>query len=150
MAAEVATAGLCGGAAARLALAAGKPALLWARRIADTETPVSAALKLFERERGDWILESVEGGETRGRYSLIGLAPDLVFRSFGARCAINPHWATDQAAFADCAGDTMAQLRQLVQRCRIAAAVRQPGNWANRACRRRSGSLKRRLVRAAA
>ena len=64
--------------------------------IADTETPVSAMLKLFEPGRGDFVLESVEGGTVRGRYSLIGLAPDLVFRANGARAEINRHWLTSR------------------------------------------------------
>ncbi len=70
-------------AAARRQLAAGRTALVWRRLVADTETPVGAALKLIEPERGDFLLESVEGGEVRGRYSLLGLAPDLVFRATG-------------------------------------------------------------------
>ena len=53
--------------AARAALAAGCPALLWRRQVVDTETPVGAALKLIEPGRGDFLLESVEGGATRGR-----------------------------------------------------------------------------------
>ncbi|HBM06170.1 MAG TPA: anthranilate synthase component I, partial [Erythrobacter sp.] len=55
---------------ARTALAQGTPALIWREIVADTETPVGAALKLFEEGRGDFLLESVEGGEVRGRYSL--------------------------------------------------------------------------------
>ncbi|MGV4428971.1 hypothetical protein ACPWSQ_24455, partial [Pandoraea pneumonica] len=75
-------------------LAGSRPALIWRRQIADTETPVAAALKLIEPGRGDFLLESVEGGATRGRYSLIGLAPDLVFRAHGHDAAINRHWAS--------------------------------------------------------
>ena len=73
-----------------------KPQLIWRKRIADTETPVSAALKLFVAERGDFILESVEGGETRGRHSLIGIAPDLVFRAAGNTAEINNQWMSDR------------------------------------------------------
>ena len=105
--------------AARAALAAGKPALLWQRQVADTETPVAAALKLIEPGRGDFLLESVEGGETRGRHSLIGLAPDLVFRAHGAEAAINPHWLTDRDAFAPCDAPTLDALRALVASCRM-------------------------------
>ena len=68
------------GAAALAALAAGKPALVWRKLIADTETPVGAALKLMQPGRGDFLLESVEGGEVRGRYSLLGLDPASVAR----------------------------------------------------------------------
>ena len=101
-------------------LNAGRPALIWRTMVADTETPVSAMLKLAERERGDFILESVEGGSVRGRYSLLGLAPDLMFRAYGERAEINRDWASDREAFVPCAGDTIAALRALVASCRIA------------------------------
>ena len=78
-------------AAAAQLLGEGKPALVWRDMVADTETPVSAALKLIESGRGDFLLESVEGGAVRGRYSLIGLAPDLVFRAQGTAAAVNRH-----------------------------------------------------------
>ena len=102
---------------AEAALAAGRPALLWRRQVADTETPVAAALKLIEPGRGDFLLESVEGGATRGRHSLIGLAPDLVFRAHGDTAEVNRHWASDRTAFAP-AGATLAALRTLVAECR--------------------------------
>ena len=110
---------ILGEQAARDALTTGQPALVWTRRIADTETPVSAALKLIEPERGDWILESVEGGETRGRYSLIGLAPDLVIRGQGTAAEINRHWATDRSGFTPLDGNPLTALRALVAECRI-------------------------------
>ncbi|MFM6853032.1 MAG: anthranilate synthase component I family protein, partial [Sphingopyxis sp.] len=100
-------------------LHAGRPALVWARRIADVETPVSAALKLIEPGRGDWMLESVEGGATRGRYSLIGLAPDLVVRGHGVQTSINRQWATDRNAFVQMDAPPLDALRQLVAECRV-------------------------------
>ncbi|MBS0479574.1 MAG: chorismate-binding protein [Proteobacteria bacterium] len=102
-------------------LAAGKPALVWRRQIADTETPVAAALKLIEPGRGDFLLESVEGGAVRGRHSLLGLAPDLVFRAHGERAEINRHWLTDRAAFADADEPTLSAFRNLVASCRMDA-----------------------------
>ena len=54
-----------------------KPALVVRRRVDDTESPVSAMLKLNPMSAGLVLFESVVGGETRGRYSFIGLAPDL-------------------------------------------------------------------------
>jgi anthranilate synthase component 1 len=71
------------------ALAASRPAFVWRRQIADIDTPVSAALALIEPGRGDFLLESVEGGQTRGRHSLIGLAPDLVFTAHGDKAQVN-------------------------------------------------------------
>ena len=105
--------------AARHALATGRPALLWRRQLADTETPVAAALKLIEPGRGDFLLESVEGGSVRGRHSLIGLAPDLVFRAVGETAEINAHWLTDRGAFAPCSAPSLPALRALVESCRM-------------------------------
>ena len=100
-------------------LKAGEPALVWRKIIADTVTPVGAAAKLIEPGRGDFLLESVEGGEIRGRYSLLGLDPDLVFRASRADAAINPSWQKDRDAFVQCESESLAALRQLVQDCRI-------------------------------
>lgn len=110
--------GTDGIASARAALAAGKSALVWRRQIADTDTPISAALKLFEADRGDFLLESVEGGAVRGRYSLIGLAPDLVFRAKGHQAEINRRWMTDRDAFVPEQSDALEALRALVAECR--------------------------------
>jgi len=106
-------------AAAREQLAAGKPALVWRKLVADTETPVGAALKLIEPGRGDFLLESVEGGAVRGRYSLLGLDPDLVFRATGHACEVNRDWRHDREAFERLPGDALAELRALANSCRI-------------------------------
>ncbi|MCC6941432.1 MAG: anthranilate synthase component I, partial [Novosphingobium sp.] len=100
-------------------LSAGKPALIWRKLIVDTETPVGAALKLMESGRGDFLLESVQGGEVRGRYSLLGLDPDLVFRATGEAAEINRIWRHDKAAFAPLPDNALAELRTLVAACRI-------------------------------
>ena len=113
--------------AARAALADDKPALIWRRQVADTETPVSAALKLMEEGRGDFLLESVEGGATRGRHSFIGLAPDLVFRAEGRQAAINRDWLNNQQDFAPESGDSLAALRRLVKDCRMEVPDELPG-----------------------
>ncbi len=102
------------------ALAAGSPSLIWREIVADTLTPVGVAARLIEPGRGDFLLESVEGGEVRGRYSLIGLDPDLIFRATGSSCAINRAWRNDRAAFETLPGESLAELRALVNECRIA------------------------------
>lgn len=101
------------------ALASGRPALVWRKVVADCDTPVGAAHRLIEPGRGDFLLESVEGGEVRGRYSLLGLDPDLVFRASGGEAAINAMWRHDRHAFGPCEGDAMHELRALSQKCRI-------------------------------
>jgi anthranilate synthase component 1 len=101
------------------ALLQGRAALVWRRIIADSDTPVGAARRLIVPGRGDFLLESVEGGEVRGRYSLLGIDPDLVFRAKGAAAEINRDWRQDRGAFQPCAGDALAELRSLAAACRI-------------------------------
>ena len=108
-----------GRAAALEALAGGRGAVVWQRLIADVETPVSAALKLIAPGRGDWVLESVESGETRGRYSLIGLDPDLMFEVRGDAARINRDWQRDRENFAPVAAPALQALRDLVAECRF-------------------------------
>jgi anthranilate synthase component 1 len=98
---------------------AGRAQVVWTRIVADTETPVSAMLKLGLDGRGGFLLESVEGGAVRGRYSLLGLAPDLVWRAQGDSCEANPRFQDDPQAFAPCAGGTLAELRKLVAGIRM-------------------------------
>lgn len=102
------------------ALAGGRSALVWRRIVADCDTPVGAARRLMVEGRGDFLLESVEGGEVRGRYSLIGLDPDLVFRAHGDAAAINRDWQQDRETFAPCPEDALTALRTLAADCRIA------------------------------
>lgn len=80
----------------------------------DIETPVSAWLKLAVAGRGDFLLESVEGGRSRGRYSLIGLDPDLLFRAHGGRAEVNPKWRLDRNAFRAHDLPTLDALRRTV------------------------------------
>ncbi|WP_419180072.1 anthranilate synthase component I family protein [Erythrobacter oryzae] len=105
--------------AAIASLAAGRPSLVWRRIIADSDTPVGAARRLIVPGRGDFLLESVEGGEVRGRYSLLGLDPDLVFRAKGAAAEINRDWKLDPEAYVPLAGGALAELRALADACRI-------------------------------
>jgi anthranilate synthase component 1 len=101
------------------ALHADAPALVWRKVIADCDTPVGAARRLIEEGRGDFLLESVEGGEVRGRYSLLGLDPDLVFRAYAGRAEINREWRRDREAFEDVPGNPLDGLRALARSCRI-------------------------------
>src|SRR5262245_8242797 len=99
---------------------AGQPQVVWTSLVADLETPVSAMLKLAEGRPYSCLLESVEGGAVRGRYSGIGLKPDLIWRCFGARAEINRHARQDLAAFEPCSGQALDELRDLIEQTRIA------------------------------
>jgi anthranilate synthase component I len=88
--------------------------------VADLETPVSAYLKLARNRAGNmFLLESVEGGAQRGRYSMIGLDPDLIFRSTGERAEINRRALIDPGAFTPVPGDPLRALRTLLEESRI-------------------------------
>ncbi len=67
----------------------GGNALLWRHEVADLLTPVAAFLKLGHGRPYAFLLESVEGGTARGRYSVIGLDPDLIWRVDRGSAAIN-------------------------------------------------------------
>ena len=81
------------------AYAAGRPQVVWTSLVADLETPVSAMLKLAEGRPYSFLLESVEGGAVRGRYSGIGLKPDLIWRCRGDRAEVNRQARQDLRAF---------------------------------------------------
>ncbi len=97
----------------------GSPQLVWTKLIADLETPVSAMLKLARGKAMSILLESVEGGAVRGRYSVIGLEPDIVWRAFGDRPEINRAPAEDASAFKPMKGGTLGALRALLEESRI-------------------------------
>jgi anthranilate synthase component 1 len=77
----------------------GEPQVVWTTLVADLETPVSAFLKIASGKPISFLLESVEGGAVRGRYSIIGLEPDLIVRADGKSAEINRQAATDPKAF---------------------------------------------------
>jgi anthranilate synthase component I len=101
------------------AYAAGKPSVLYTRLVADLETPVSTMLKLADGRAHSFLLESVEGGAVRGRYSMIGIKPDLVWRSRGDKAEINRRFRADTQAFEACREGALASLRKLVAESRI-------------------------------
>jgi len=82
--------------------------------IADLETPVSLMLKLAADLPNSFLLESVEGGAVRGRYSMIGLRPDVIWRAQGNQAEINRRALDDPDAFEPCPRDTLESLRALL------------------------------------
>ncbi|MGO9545671.1 MAG: anthranilate synthase component I [Rhodomicrobium sp.] len=99
--------------------AVGKPQLVSARLIADLETPVSAMLKLSAGRPYSFLLESVEGGAVRGRYSIIGLDPDILWRAHGNLAEINEVPLKDPGAFKACKAGTLNALRELLDVSRL-------------------------------
>lgn len=97
----------------------GQAQVLWTRLVSDLDTPVSAMLKLGRGRSNCFLLESVTGGSVRGRYSLIGLKPDLIWRCRGTASEINRNAATDPDSFSPCQGDPLKVLAALLDESRI-------------------------------
>jgi anthranilate synthase component 1 len=97
----------------------GEAQVVWATLVADLETPVSAFMKIADGKPMSFLLESVEGGDTRGRYSILGMAPDLIWRTQGTRAEINRSAATQPDVFAPCTQPPLEALRALLAESRI-------------------------------
>ena len=97
----------------------GTPQLLWTRLVSDLESPVSFMLKLMQRGEPSFLLESVLGGEARGRYSIIGLQPDLIWRCHGNRAEINRKGNWDEDSFEPCWEDGISSLRSLIAESKL-------------------------------
>ena len=95
----------------------GRGQVVYLRRIADLETPVSAFLKLADSHDNTFLLESVQGGEWRGRYSVIGIEPDLVWRVQDGRAEISDRGSTFSAA--QSSDHPLDSLRALVRDIRM-------------------------------
>ena len=89
-------------------------ALVWTRRISDLETPVLALLKLGAETPGSFLFESVQGGAWRGRYSIIGLKPDLVWRIRNGEAQTSRGGFEDAAFKPMRAGSPLDALRQVL------------------------------------
>jgi len=97
----------------------GAPQVIWTTLVADLETPVSAFLKVASASAPSFLLESVEGGAVRGRYSMIGLHPDLIFRVTGGHAEINRTALVAPQAYQPCLLPPLEMLRELIAECRI-------------------------------
>ena len=98
---------------------AGENQLVYSRLAADLDTPVSVMLKLSDAQKDSFILESVTGGEIRGRYSIIGLKPDLIWRCHGTTSDLNREARFDPKNFVALDGNPLDGLRALIAECRI-------------------------------
>ncbi len=100
--------------------ASGKAQVVWTTLVADMETPVSAFLKLTRGEPNAFLLESVEGGATRGRYSIIGCMPDALWKCEHGIAAVNyaPQHQPDR--FEPCAEPALDALKAFLKQSEIA------------------------------
>jgi anthranilate synthase component 1 len=93
---------------------AGRNQVVYTRLAADLDTAVSLMLKLAGAARDAFILESVTGGEVRGRYSIVGLKPDVTWRCHGETAEINRQARFDSESFETEAAGPLESLRALI------------------------------------
>ncbi|MBE7731624.1 anthranilate synthase component I [Devosia faecipullorum] len=98
---------------------AGKSGIVWRRVVADLETPIGTYLKLAAGRTHSFLLESVQDGTTRGRYSIIGLLPDLILKVEDGKAAINRSAQSAPEAFEPLDDMPLDALRALVAESRI-------------------------------
>lgn len=95
------------------------PQLVSTTLIADLETPVSTFLKLHKEEEPCFLLESVQGGETLGRYSIIGIKPDMLWKCRGQKAEINRKATLNDKDFEPVAETSLDSLKKLLRDCRL-------------------------------
>ena len=86
---------------------------VWTEILADMETPVSAFRKLSSGAEYAFLLESVEGGESIGRYSFIGFDPEILIRARNSEIDLIRGGNEETVEGYD---DPMAFLREFMQR----------------------------------
>jgi len=99
---------------------AGQNQVVYTRLAADLDTPVSLMLKLAEAKKDSFMLESVTGGEVRGRYSIVGMKPDLIWECRGTTARVNRQARFDPDAWEEMDSDPLTALRAVLAESRIA------------------------------
>ena len=98
---------------------AGNNQIVYTRLAADLDTPVSLMLKLAGGAQNAFVLESVTGSEVRGRYSIIGMKPDMIWRCRGETSEVNRTARYDPDAFTPLDGNPLDALRALIAESKI-------------------------------
>jgi anthranilate synthase component 1 len=98
---------------------AGQGQILFRRVVADLETPIGTYLKLADGRKNTFLLESVQDGAIRGRYSIIGLLPDVILKVENSEASINRTANIDAEAFEPIAEAPLDALRSLVNASKI-------------------------------
>ena len=106
-------------AACLAAYDAGRGTLIWSSLVADLETPVAAYMKLAAGRPNSFLLESIENGTARSRYSIIGMAPDLVWRCRNGVAELNRHARSAPHAFVPEPRPALESLRAVIDETRM-------------------------------
>ena len=95
----------------------GKPLIIQKELIADFETPISSLIKISKNEKYSFLLESVEGGDQRGRFSLLGCDPDIIWEI--KKDKVNLQCFDDSIDLSFLSKDPIKSLKQLVSFSKI-------------------------------
>lgn len=89
----------------------GRNQVVYSKLTSDLDTPVSIMLKLAGAKKNSFILESVTGGEIRGRYSIIGMDPDLIWKCEEEQSFLS----SGDSIFKPISGQPLSVFRDLLQ-----------------------------------
>jgi anthranilate synthase component 1 len=92
----------------------GRAQIVFRRVVADLETPIGAYLKLADGRQNTFLLESVQDGAIRGRYSMIGFDPDIILKVENGKASINRNAGLTPDAFTPIDAHPLDALRALV------------------------------------
>ena len=95
-----------------------KNQLLWTTLKSDLDTPVSTYLKLCNKKSNSFLLESVQDGTYRGRYSIIGFNPDIIWKSKNG-IAYKKILKNKRGKFVKESQKPLVSLQNLINSCKI-------------------------------
>lgn len=98
---------------------AGKNYLVYTRLAADLDTTVSLMLKLTKAKINSFMLESVTGGDSKGRYSIIGMNPDLIWKCDGNNASVNRSALNGNKQYNIVEEDPLTSLRNILKETSI-------------------------------
>ncbi len=104
-------------------------ALLFKKIPSDTITPVLASLKIAAKFPNEhFLFESAEKGNNKGRFSVIGLMPDLAWKCIGKESFINNNFEKNRHNFVKQSGDALENFRHLINSAKISDSQLQKTN----------------------
>ncbi|GDX35949.1 anthranilate synthase component 1 [Alphaproteobacteria bacterium] len=101
-------------------LQANSTSLLYKKISSDLLTPVLAFLKLKKHFTSNvFLFESVENDQKKGRFSIIGLMPDVVWKCQKQKSYVNANFTQDKQNFIEQNGNPISNLREIINSSRI-------------------------------
>jgi anthranilate synthase component 1 len=94
--------------------------VLFKKISADTITPVLASIKIAKHfPHHHFLLESAENGNNKGRFSVLGFMPDLVWKCSSGKSFINNNFEKNPQKFSSEKGDVLGNFRHLIRKSHI-------------------------------